>query len=363
MRALIASPLVVVMLIGTRLIIVSDYNTETAVTLLRSGGTLDTVLGSVIPLLPLLLPSVFVVLLILRQWYGAAVAAACSFLVATLSPSYSTFSTIPGQARDRFLWFTLGAGDALERATPLGYQVSRLYGWVTGKFPENVQSILSPEALAEHERASNIAELWAREPLLVLIAAATVLLTVGSVQVDIVSGSVAADFRPNRLFLLDSFFAFLRRLAIGVTLATVVIYAFSFASSIYPIPPRDAHVWSESLRRMWQPPERILLTSGSEEVGYPLGVKDNWQILLTEKGRGIQYLRPDTVRSRTVCDLGSPPRPSPFWGSADTEPTRYPLCFPGEAEPTAPGHTTTPPEIPRPSPTPTVPSRLGIHAR
>lgn len=342
MRALIASPFVVLMLIGTRLIIVSNYNTETAVTLLRSGGTLDTVLGSVIPLLPLLLPTVFILFLILRQWYGAAVAAVCSLLVATLAPSYSTFSTVPGQAWDRFLWFILGAGDALERVTPLGYQIPRLYGWAIGHLPQHVQAVLAPDVLAKHDRAATVTELWTREPLLVLIAGATILVTLGSVRVDIVSGRVAADFRSSSGFLLNTLLAFLGRLTLGLISAIAISYAFSFASSIYPIPPRDAYVWKDSLRRMWQPPEQITLTSGGEEVGYLLGVKDNWQILLTEKGRGIKYLRPTDVKSRTVCDLGAPPRRSPFWGSTDIAPTQYPLCFPTPVRQPAPASPITP---------------------
>jgi len=177
--------------------------------------------------------------------------------------------------------------------------------------------------------------------------------------VDIVSGTVVARFRAGRGCGLDAIFAFLGRLALGSVLAIIVGYAFTFASAIYPIPPRDAYVWNDSLRRMWQPPERITLTSGAQKVGYLLGVKDDWQILLTKKGRAIEYLRPKDVTSRTVCDLGSAPRRSPFWGSTDLAPTRYPLCFPamgGQGAPASPNG--APAQVHMPAPVPTSSSQF-----
>ena len=346
-RALIASPLIVLMLIGTRLIIVSDYNTDTAVTLLRSGGTLDIILGAAIPLLPLLLPSASIAFLIVRQWYPAAVAGVCSLLVATLSPAYSTFAGVPAQAWDRFLWFSLGVEGALQRAIPFGYQVPRLYGWVIGKLPKGAQVAVGPEVLAKHDRATSLGELWTRDPLLVLIVSATLLAAVTSVRVNITSGGIATNLGLDGSHPLRTTFTYFRRLILGSVLAIAIAYVFSVASSIYPIPPRDANVWTDSLRRMWQPPERVTLASGEVDIGYLLGVKDSWQIILIEKGRSVRFVRPEDVKSRSVCDLGFSPRRSPFWGSTDIAPTEYPPCFPSATEQVATADSTTPIDIPR----------------
>jgi hypothetical protein len=322
--------LIVLSLIGTRLIIVSNYNTDTAVTMLRVGGTLDSVLGSTIPLLPLLLPSVFILLLIFRQWYTAIVAAICSLLVAVVSPAYKGWGSVPVQAWDTCTWFWLGVTDPVQRWLwrDLNDVIVACWNWSVGVGPDSWEKLLSSQSLAKHERAGSLGEVFSREPILSLAVVGAVVASLLALELDLVSGGVEVDFETKGQRIGEFLFMLLVRLILGLGVAFIVSLGFSYASSIYPIPPRDAAVWGDSLRRVWQPPERLVLTTGKVEIGYPLGVKDGWQIVLLEPTRRIQYLKPANLGARSVCDLGLGPRRSPFWGSTDLAPTTYPPCFP-----------------------------------
>jgi hypothetical protein len=66
--ALILSPIGLLLLSAARLIIVSDYNTTTAVTIASSGGYINTLLGSVIPLVPIFAPYLALALLLFKRF-------------------------------------------------------------------------------------------------------------------------------------------------------------------------------------------------------------------------------------------------------------------------------------------------------
>jgi hypothetical protein len=87
--ALALSPVVILLASAARLLIIANYDTTTATTMAASGGLGQTILGTVIPLLPSFLPALLVVLVILRQWalFGFAALAA-----ALISPAYATLS-------------------------------------------------------------------------------------------------------------------------------------------------------------------------------------------------------------------------------------------------------------------------------
>ena len=55
-----------------RLLIISNYNATTAVTIASSGGYVNTLLGSIIPLVPIFIPYVALLLLLFRQFILSA---------------------------------------------------------------------------------------------------------------------------------------------------------------------------------------------------------------------------------------------------------------------------------------------------
>jgi hypothetical protein len=75
---LLLSPIGLLLISVTRLLIISDYNTTTATTIASSGGYVNTLLGTVIPLVPIFLPYFAIFLLIFKRFvlsgltFGAA---------------------------------------------------------------------------------------------------------------------------------------------------------------------------------------------------------------------------------------------------------------------------------------------------
>lgn len=79
--ALILSPVGVLLLAATRVLIVADYNVTTALAILSSSGYINTLVGSVIPLVPILMPYVGLALLYLNRVPAALLAFAAALLI------------------------------------------------------------------------------------------------------------------------------------------------------------------------------------------------------------------------------------------------------------------------------------------
>jgi hypothetical protein len=79
--ALILSPVGLLLISVTRLLIVADYNTTTAVAIASSGGYVNTLLGTVIPLVPVILPYLAIALLIFRRFILSALTIGATLLV------------------------------------------------------------------------------------------------------------------------------------------------------------------------------------------------------------------------------------------------------------------------------------------
>jgi hypothetical protein len=81
--ALILSPIGIILISVTRLLIISDYNPVTASAVVSSGGYVDTLFGTVIPLVPIFTPYLALVLL----FFDRVVASLLAFLAAAfMSP-------------------------------------------------------------------------------------------------------------------------------------------------------------------------------------------------------------------------------------------------------------------------------------
>lgn len=79
--ALLLSPIGLVVISVTRLLIVADYNVTTATAIASSGGYVNTLLGTVIPLVPVILPYLVIVLLILRRFILSALTFVATLLI------------------------------------------------------------------------------------------------------------------------------------------------------------------------------------------------------------------------------------------------------------------------------------------
>ena len=104
--ALLLSPFGILFIAVVRLLIISNYNTTTALAIASSGGYVNTLLGSVIPMLPVLMPYLALVLLFFNRVILGLLSLAAAILT---SPA-----AIRGYAFLRFLgqWW-----DDISRAT------------------------------------------------------------------------------------------------------------------------------------------------------------------------------------------------------------------------------------------------------
>lgn len=89
--ALLLSPVGVILVAATRLMIVSDYNSNTALAILRSAGYVNTLLGSIIPLVPILMPWIALLLLWLNQMVASLLAFGAALLISPAALTWKAF--------------------------------------------------------------------------------------------------------------------------------------------------------------------------------------------------------------------------------------------------------------------------------
>jgi phosphoglycerol transferase MdoB-like AlkP superfamily enzyme len=66
--ALLLSPAGLLIIAAARLLIISDYNTATASAIVSSSGYVNTLLGTIIPLIPIIMPYLALIALFLESW-------------------------------------------------------------------------------------------------------------------------------------------------------------------------------------------------------------------------------------------------------------------------------------------------------
>ena len=74
--------------------IVSDYNSNTALAILHSGGYVNTLLGSIIPLVPILMPWIALLLLWLNQMIASLLAFGAALLISPAALTWKDFQSI-----------------------------------------------------------------------------------------------------------------------------------------------------------------------------------------------------------------------------------------------------------------------------
>lgn len=248
MIALALSPFVILIASGTRLLVMANYDTTTATTVAASGGLGETLLGTIVPLLPPFLPAVCVILAIFRQWFLLALAGLCTAIV---SPAYAT--------------------------APAGWEQAY------SSFRVAVDQVWNHEWNA----------LWQDSRLVVICAAAGAFL--------VLSDALITQRSLSWLLLL--------LLPVGIAVASVSTLALLFVQNVYRV-PFDATTYSEALRRPWLPPEEIVLNTGELRIGYMVSDAAGWHTVLNESNRTITYIRVRDVADRKVCRVGpAPPTP------------------------------------------------------
>lgn len=87
--ALILSPVGILLLSVARVLIVADYNAATAAAIVTSGGYINALLGSIVPIVPVLMPYIALVLLFFKRFLLGMVALLVAALISPAAVSGS----------------------------------------------------------------------------------------------------------------------------------------------------------------------------------------------------------------------------------------------------------------------------------
>jgi hypothetical protein len=282
-KALLASPVVLLLMTATRLVIISNYDTTTAISIASNSGAVNTLLGTAIPLLPPLLPPLFLALVLLRKGVAAVLSGLAMLLV---SPAYTDVSS--------------GASEVRARATAFVDWVSTWKQW----FETHVESF-----------RTTTSTLHAGIALYQRIAATFDLATVLSdwrVQsvVYVFLAVVLARRRAKQWRGLQLGVPLLRHRAyyaiLPVTMGLLCFATLAAVDEIYYV-PRDPKMALVSLRQPWLPAEIFTEESGKSYVGYALSTKDDWDVILDEPSRTIRLVHAGDMKTRMICQVSGTP--------------------------------------------------------
>ncbi len=277
--ALILSPIGILLISAARLIIVANFNTTTAVTIASSGGFVNTLLGTVIPLVPVFIPYVALLLLLFRRFLLSIITFA---FTAFISPT--SFTVTQGLRLAKGDWHRL----ALDIA---GYQgiamaaviVIIILAWVYN------------QSLAEG--LSTVVALVVAAALLIAVPIAYLSKPIQLASTDehrLVARATAGAYGYSGreilavLAVAGTIYAFLTFsgalegfswLLIGAIAIAVTIALSPYIHYIYPAPQNQSY-YTETTHAMWLPAERITLSNHSVYNGYVLSSNTKWFTVL-----------------------------------------------------------------------------------
>jgi hypothetical protein len=299
--ALILSPVGLLLISAGRLIIISNFNTTTAVTVASSGGFVNTLLGTVIPLVPVFIPYLALLLLLFKRFLLSIM----TFMFAAfISPTSITFAEVFRLAKADWNALLYKIADhrtiviiavLIVLATLWAYHRSFAEGLsiiVAGAVacalviavPSPTQSI--PLRLAssnEHRLVTKVAAYaFSERHILVAAALAAFIFVV----------------LPNLNFKnLHTHFSWLL-MAVVALVASIAL--FPYVHYVYPV-PQTRDYYAEATHAMWLPAERITLSSGRIYYAYVLSSDSIWLTVLLTNSRTIAYISVAEVAGRSVC--------------------------------------------------------------
>jgi hypothetical protein len=292
--ALLASPIGLLVISATRLLVISNYNVTTATAIASSGGYINTVLGTLIPLVPLFLPYLALLFLLFRKiilsiltFIGAI------FVSPTKLPPATSFHSVRGYWNG-FEQFTSHHAEKILIISAILFVITLI------AYNPRVDPGLRQEAAS--------AVLRAGQPIAQL------------------AKKLGIEERTLKNWVSGGKSITVASLA-GAVLATAIL--LPYISYVYPVPRAFAY-YKTLLRQPWIPPEHITLGSGGFVVGYPLSTGNGWMTVLVEQTRTIQYLPAGDVHGRSVCKLITEPQSttvaSAIISLSKTKPAPIPPC-------------------------------------
>jgi hypothetical protein len=308
--ALILSPVGLLLISAGRLIIISNFNTTTAVTVASSGGFVNTLLGTVIPLVPVFIPYLALLLLLFRRFLLTLM----TFMFAAfISPTSITSAEVFNLARAD--WNALNQKIAYHHALVIVAVIVVLVAlWAHNRsFAEGLSIIVAgavacalviavPSAIRsvplrlassnEHRLAAKFAAKVAAKAAVYGIPERDILLSTVLLALAII---VLVNL--GNIKRIHSHFSWLLMAVVSLVAA---IALFPYVHYIYPV-PQTRDYYAEATHAMWLPAERIATSTGRIYYAYVLSSDGIWLTVLLTNSRTIAYIPVTKVVSRSVC--------------------------------------------------------------
>ena len=303
--ALILSPAGVLLISAARLIIVANFNTTTAVTIASTGGVVNTLLGTVIPLVPAFMPYLALLLLLFRRFllsimtfvFAAFISPTSVSLVEGFGIAKTYWDRTSSIALAHLAWaipillvafvalwiYNRSFIEGISSVVVIFAAVTLLLALPNLHFPMPVQLASSGEHrifVSATAETSTLSRRWELD-LVVLILAFVLI----------------RYLAPRTLIGNIDFLGWLLTGAVAV-LATIAF--FPYVHFIYPVPQNRTY-YAEITHDMWLPAERIELDTRLVYYGYVLSSDNGWFTVLLVNSRVIAYLSADEVVGQSVC--------------------------------------------------------------
>ena len=333
--ALILSPVGVLLIAAARLIIVANFNTTTAVTIASSGGFVNTLLGTVIPLVPVFMPYVALLLLLTRHFLLSIM----SFVfVAFISPT--SITAAEGLHVAEAYWIrTIVVLHDYRAAALVVLIVTFIVVWIYNRsFVEGLSIIVVMVAALtlliaipnasfplqirlasrnEHHLATRVSSGAFGYSGIQILVALGILAIIFIIYTAITASNAEAGLIDSFSWLLTSVVALIATIAF-----------FPYLHFIYPVPQSHGY-YAEAAHSMWLNAERIELDSHLVYYGYVLTSDDQWFTVLLVNSRLIAYLPANEVVGRSVCQpkmLAQPEQHLPLIPWLYHRPAGIPAC-------------------------------------
>jgi hypothetical protein len=304
--AVILSPVGLLLLSAARLIVVAGYNTTTAITIATSGGYINTLLGSTIPLIPVFAPYLALILLLFRRFFlSVLVFVFAAFFTPTPVPLPELLRlakadwdqiiadiSIHRMAAIIFLLIVVAILWNYHRSLAEAMSVVVIAGATFALLYINPHQSVLPEAYLrpanKHVRqGEHQIHIWASsDRLLTFVVVAVV------------------------VFALVAYYSTLTGVVTTIVALGATIALFPYVYAIYPVPHQENY-YVRVLHELWLPAERITINSDRVYRGYVLAESPAWFTILRTNEK-VAYIPVDDVVSRSVCQPATNPKPPPY---------------------------------------------------
>jgi hypothetical protein len=339
--AWLLSPVGILLIAAGRLIVVSDYSTTTAVTIASSGGFVNTLLGSVIPLVPIFMPYIALLLLLFRRFLLSLLA--FTFAIFITPAPISLAATLNLAKQDWDVLVAEVSGERLAAIVIILIVVSLL--WVYNRsFVEAISAIvvivvaivimysapnvtptspfqLSVASAREYELTGRFTSAVSPDRLITITFALAVVFTVVFLTYRIYLLYYGDDSPTGAVAIFAPLLS-----VVAAVIATIALFPYVY--NIYPIPQHGSY-YAEVAHQMWLPAEELALTSGRIYTGYVLAADNDWFTVLLAAKRSIVYLPTDDILTRSVCQpqmTNEPRQYPPLDRQLYNAPPRIPTC-------------------------------------